>query len=176
MMFSYSAIIDEPKQITKFEQLYRKYRILMLHRAREILRDDYWAEDAVSEAFMKIAKSIQKIYDVDSAETRHFVLIITERTAINLYHKLNKNTEISLEEVLEEPAYENASQLLSPLAAAIVKLPANYRQVILLKFSEGYSNREIADMLDYSVSKVEKLISRGKKKLRHYLGEEGINP
>ncbi len=173
-MFIYSAIIDEPKQITKFEQLYRKYRMLMLYRAREILHDDYWAEDAVSEAFLKIAKNIEKIHIVDSAETRHFVLIITERSAIDIYHKQNKNTVVSLEEVLDEPAYENASQDLSPLAAAIVKLPVNYRQVILLKFSEGYSNREIADMLGYSVSKVEKLIARGKKKLQRYLQEEGI--
>ena len=175
-MFVYNAIIDEPTQITKFEQVYQKYRVLMLYRAREILHDDYWAEDAVSEAFIKIAKNIRKIHDVDSKETRHFVLIITERAAIDLYHKRNGNTEIPLEEIVEEPIHEDASQVLSPLAAAIVKLPVNDRQVILLKFSEGYTNREIADMLGYSVSKVEKLISRGKKKLQQYLQEEGVEP
>lgn len=173
-MFVYSTIIEEPEQITKFEELYRTYRVLMLYRAREILHDNYWAEDAVSEAFIKIAKNIQKIHAVDSAETKHFVLIITERAAIDLYHKRKNHAEVPLEEVLDEPIYDRASRELSPLAAAIVKLPVNYRQVILLKFSEGYSNREIAAMLGYSISKVEKLISRGKKKLQHHLQEEGM--
>lgn len=173
-MIACLALVDEPEQRTKLEQVYWKYRSLMFYRAKTILHDDYWAEDAVSEAFVKIAKNIQKVHDVDSVETRHFALIIVERSAIDIYHKRNKNTAVPLEEVLEEPAYDGASQELSSLATAIVKLPVNYRQVILLKFSEGYSNREIADMLGYSVSKVEKLISRGKKKLQHHLQEEGV--
>lgn len=174
-MIAGMALIDEPEEKAKLEEIYYTYRSLMMYRAREILHDDYWAEDALSEAFMKIAKNIQKVRDVNSAETRHFAVILAERAAIDLYHKRNKHTTVSLEDVTEEPGYEeHPPQSLSPLAAAIVKLPPSYRQVILLKFSEGYNNREIAQMLDYSVSKVEKLISRGKKKLQKYLQEEGI--
>ena len=174
-MIAGMALIDEPEQQVKLEQIYDTYRSLMLYRAREILHDDYWAEDALSEAFIKIAKNIEKVREVNSTETRHFVVIIAERAAIDLYHKRNNHTTISLGEITEEPGYEeHVPQSLSPLATAIVKLPPSYRQVILLKFSEGYNNREIAQILGYFVSKVEKLISRGKKKLQTYLQEEGI--
>ena len=55
---------------------------------------------------------------------------------------------------------------------AILKLPLLYRQPIILKFSQGYTTKEIAAILDYSVAKVEKLIGRGKKQLEKLLEEE----
>lgn len=50
-------------------------------------------------------------------------------------------------------------------------LPAQYKNVLLLKYADGYNNREISELLHYSVAKVEKLISRGKKQLHRLLEE-----
>ena len=57
------------------------------------------------------------------------------------------------------------------LDEALERLPWPYQQVILLKYANGYNNKEIAALLGYTVSKVEKLLSRGKKKLRQLLEE-----
>ena len=49
------------------------------------------------------------------------------------------------------------------LAEAIEKLPELQRQIILLRYADGYTNRDIAAMLDFTVAKVDKIISRARK-------------
>ena len=55
------------------------------------------------------------------------------------------------------------------LEEVILRLPLEYQQVILLKYSREYSSKEIAAILDYSVSKVDQLLSRGRRQLRKML-------
>jgi RNA polymerase sigma-70 factor (ECF subfamily) len=57
------------------------------------------------------------------------------------------------------------------VASAIDKLPARQRSAIMLTYSEGMSNAEVADILDTSVSAVETLLVRGKQNLRRTLGK-----
>jgi RNA polymerase sigma-70 factor (ECF subfamily) len=57
------------------------------------------------------------------------------------------------------------------VTAAIDKLPARQRTAIVLTYSEGMSNAEVADVLDTSVSAVETLLVRGKQNLRRALGK-----
>jgi RNA polymerase sigma-70 factor (ECF subfamily) len=56
------------------------------------------------------------------------------------------------------------------LAAAIQQLPDRQRSAILLTYSEGLSNAEVAGILGTSVSAVETLLVRGKQNLRRALG------
>jgi RNA polymerase sigma-70 factor (ECF subfamily) len=56
------------------------------------------------------------------------------------------------------------------LAAAIQQLPDRQRSAILLTYSEGLSNAEVAGILETSVSAVETLLVRGKQNLRRALG------
>ena len=55
------------------------------------------------------------------------------------------------------------------LAAAIADLPARQRAAIMLTYSEGMSNAQVAEILDTSVSAVETLLIRGKQNLRRKL-------
>ena len=57
------------------------------------------------------------------------------------------------------------------LADLILELPEQYRSVILLKYAENYKSKEIAELLGYTVSKVDQLASRGKKLLEKKLAE-----
>ena len=53
------------------------------------------------------------------------------------------------------------------------KLPENYWNVLLLKYSHGYDDREIAQMLDITEENVRQRISRAKKRLSELLEKEG---
>ena len=55
------------------------------------------------------------------------------------------------------------------LARAVAKLPENQRVAITLSNYEDYSNREIADILNTSVSAIEGLLHRGRKNLKKHL-------
>ena len=60
----------------------------------------------------------------------------------------------------------------SNLARVILQLPLPYQHAILLKYAQGYNTREIASILECTVSRVEKMLSRGKKQLRQLLDKE----
>ena len=59
-----------------------------------------------------------------------------------------------------------------PLAAAMAGLPAHYREVLLLRYDNVFSVKEIASMLGISQSGVRKLIGRAKKALQARLEKE----
>ena len=61
----------------------------------------------------------------------------------------------------------------NPVATAIAKLPAHYREVLLLRFDNGFTTREIASILSISNSGVRKMIVRAKKALQELLEKEG---
>ena len=63
----------------------------------------------------------------------------------------------------------------SSIAAAIAMLPINYSSAIKLKYSHGYTDKEIAKILSISEENVRKRIARGKKRLAKILEEMEIN-
>lgn len=60
---------------------------LMLYIAHDILHDPHDAEDAVHEAFLRLAEMIEKIHEIDCPETRSLIVMITKSKAIDLYRK-----------------------------------------------------------------------------------------
>lgn len=170
-MFVYLAMIDSPEDQSKFERVYHKYRYLMLHIAKQILRNHHDAEDAVHQAFISIIENIEKISDVDSPKTRSFVVIITERKAIDLLRSNSRRSTLELNEDIA--GIEMPFDLDNPIAAAIAKLPAHYREVLLLRFDNGFTTKEIASMMNITDSGVRKLIARAKRALQEILEKEG---
>lgn len=83
----YLSLVDTPEEKDKFTEIYEQYRVLMFFYARRILGDDKLAEDAVQEAFFRIAKNIKKISEVKCDKTKHFVVIIVESAAKDIYRK-----------------------------------------------------------------------------------------
>ena len=57
----YMMMIDTPEDQSKFEIIYRQYGALMFYIANKILNHKQESEDAVHQAFVKIAENIDKI-------------------------------------------------------------------------------------------------------------------
>lgn len=75
MLFIYLSMIDSPEDSDKFTEIYNKYKSIMHHVAFRILKNTQDAEDAVHEAFLKLAKNISKIGDVSCKKTQTFLVI-----------------------------------------------------------------------------------------------------
>ena len=69
---------------------------------------------------------------------------------------------------------EEASSRRELTAQAMARLPARQRTVLLLKYDRGLDNREIARVLDMTVSAVERTVSRAKARLREALEGLGV--
>ncbi len=69
-------IIDTEDDRNKMELLYIKYQRLMFKVAKDILEDDYLAEDAVNDAFVKVVGYLDRIKEVECPQTKNLLVII----------------------------------------------------------------------------------------------------
>lgn len=160
-MLVYLQALSDEQERASFEALYLRYRSLMLSVASKFLSEPQDAEDAVHQAFLSILQNLHKISGIDCPETRAFVVIIVERKALDILRARQKT--VPLEEM--EHGVEIPLPGDSGLADALAKLPARYRQVLLLRFSYGYTTRELAKEFGMTQSTVQKLVWRAKEAL-----------
>ena len=170
-MLIYLQMIETPEDKSKFEYIYENYLGLMYHVAFKLLNNTQDTEDAVHQAFVSIAENIKAISDVRCPETRAFAVVIVEHKAIDILRKKARmvNT-IDFDEnmwgieILETDSLD--------LAALMGRLPARYREVLLLRFDSGYTTKEIAKMLGITPGNAEKLIWRAKTALQKLMVED----
>lgn len=96
-------------------------------------------------------------------KTKSFVVTIVENRAIDILRSRKRHQEIPLDVIAYGiPVHTENEDTLSDL---ILKLPAKQRQVIWLKYYHGYSLREIAPMMNMTLSAAIKADQRARKKL-----------
>ena len=170
-------MIDTAADEEKFVILYEKYRYLMMKVAYDVLGDMFLAEDAVHEVFIRIAKNMEKIGDVDSQETKRYLIIITKNLAIDIYRKrcIQMKRELFVDELGDKdmPLIYSETNVDNWILDTLKKLPIKYRDVFGLKYLNKMENREIAEILGISEGNVRQRIARGKAMIREALnGQE----
>ena len=176
MLMMYLSMVDTQEEKYKIEELYFRYKNLMFACANEILNNELLAEDAVHDAFVKMTGHIKWIEDVKSNKTKHFVIVVVENAAKDIYRK-EKRREHESWEKMEDEGYifsQYRPTESSEIEKAILSLPLKYQHVFRLKYICGYSNEETAVILGIKNSAVRKRVSRGKEILRGILDEMGV--
>lgn len=155
-----------------FRALARRHVPAMVGLARRILGNAAEAEDVAQEAMLRVwthAPRWQPLAAFRTWLTRVVVNLCLDRKRRAPWVELEAAGDI----VDPAPA---ASELAETdererlLQAAIANLPDRQRTAIVLTYTEGMSNAQVADILDTSVSAVETLLVRGKQNLRRALG------
>lgn len=170
-MIAYLMMIDAPVEQSKFEKIYTHYKGLMYHVAFQILNNKEDAEDAVHDAFVKIAENITKIDDAVCPKTQHFIVTIVENRAIDVYRSNSRRKSKPYDD--DFPGVPVNPEKTYSLSYCMAQLPARYREVILLKYYHGFSCKEIAKLMNISVVNAIKLDQRAKQKLYQICKEEG---
>jgi RNA polymerase sigma-70 factor (ECF subfamily) len=150
--------------------------------ARNYLRDDYLAQDAVQEVYILALKNILKL-----KERRVFPAWIRQinlRVCYDMARKLKEHPEEQQDdEVMNEIADENISN--NPEAStmrlfenqdlnnALNKLPLEEKEALLLKYSAEMKFEEIAKTMNVSVSTVTRYLNRGEQHLTKIMTEGG---
>lgn len=175
-MIFFMAFSSENER-NKFEYIYGKYKKLLFYKAYEILKDYMLAEDATSEAFLRIYKNLHKIEDINSNQTVSFLVTIVKNTSLTILGKEKKNiTGIYDEDQQDDFNLENymISEISSENIYALLNhLSEELRSVFLLKFAHDLSNKEIGKMLNINENNVGVKLHRAKKKLSEMLIKEG---
>ena len=157
-------------------QLYEKYFPKIYNYAFMQMGDVHAAEDLASDVMLKMIESIQK-YSFRGLPFGPWVFRIARNRLIDLHRRRKRRGEVDLSEtlstalanpqVLAERALERGQ-----LQIALKHLTDEQRQVIVLKFIEGFDNRSVGKIMGRSEGAIKSLQHRALGALRRVLHPE----
>ena len=140
------------------------------------------AQDLTSEVFVRMVDKLDT-YRVRGRPLLAWLYTIARNLVTDLHRKTEQAMQVPLEEATtigqdgrRELARGVDRRLQADcLAAALVHLTENQRQVILLRFMEDYRNGQVARILDKSEGAIKALQHRALKSLRRALEKENCH-
>lgn len=131
------------------------------------IKDEERAKDVVQESFVKMW---EKAGEISYQKARSYLFTTAYHTMIDVLRREKRQESLD-----DSPSYEpshdrNYSDLKEILEEALQTLPEVQRSVILLRDYEGYSYKEIGNIVDLSESQVKVYIYRARVALKKYIG------
>ena len=166
---------SEGARAREFERLYRESYATVYGWVRIRMASDADAEDIVSEAYLKAARSF-KSFDPARAKFATWVTAIAKNCMATHFRKMRPTT--TLEDVPEGAfAVEDAvDEVCNPMVVKqlLACLDDEERELVSLKYREGFRNVEIARELGMNSSTVSTKLARALAKMRACIGDEGL--
>jgi len=151
-------------------RLFESMRPDLLRFAHWLARDRAIAEDIVQEALLRAWRSRDALKD--QAAARAWLLTIVRREHARLYER--KRLElVALDDGIElegMPSPPGPDSEIDSLRGAILKLPLEYREPLIMQVLGGFSTAEIAEELSLSSTAVLTRLFRARNKLRTMYG------
>lgn len=156
-----------------FEALYEKYASDVLRVSYFYLGDRQQAEDVTQDVFVRL---ITHAPELAPGREKAWLLKVALNRCRDLWRAAWVKRVVLGSPAMElAPAPDQLEERLErqELLAAIRRLPADFRDVILLHYYQGYGIAEIAEMLGVPDGTISSRLSRGRKKLEDILKESG---
>jgi RNA polymerase sigma-70 factor (ECF subfamily) len=156
----------------RFQALCQSLRPDLLRFAFWLCRDRPLAEDVVQESMLRAWKAQDSL--LDEAAAKPWLLTIIRREVARTFERKRFST-VDVDELVakEEPVLAAAEeQDIRDLRVAMLKLPDEYREPLVLQVLMGYSTAEIARELELSGPAVLTRLCRARRQLRAACGED----
>jgi RNA polymerase sigma-70 factor (ECF subfamily) len=160
-----------------FDELVDRYEGPLFSAAYRITGSIEDAMDATQNAFVN---AYEKLHTFDpSYRFFSWIYRIAVNQSLNLVNQRKAQTEIDDATPVENhgPAevYDTA-EIRGQLRRALFELETHYRTVIVLKHLEGFSYREIGELLEIPEKTVKSRLFTARQRLRTILIERGVTP
>ncbi len=167
--------MPEQNDLTNFEQAVLPHLDAAYNLARWLTRNDQDVQDAVQEAYLRAFRFFPNFRGGDA---RAWLMKIVRNTC---YTWLRANRPLQDAEEFDENLFPPDTRAPNPeelvlqndsgtlLRKALEELPANFREVLMLREIEGMSYREIADITGMPAGTVMSSLSRARDRLREAL-------
>lgn len=185
MLNLYLSVLRTDAEKEKLAAIYEKYKLVMKFSAVKFLHDESRAEDAVHEAFLRICENLEKISEIDCDKTKGFVVIIVRNICKDMLLHDKRHAAESTDDEESPIVVADERQQTENIALGRVgvhkimdfleTLHPNYREVLLLRITYGYSNQQIGEILHLSQSVVRNRIYRARTQLLDMMRKEGIH-
>src|SRR5438094_5193707 len=162
-------------ELASFEDVMLPHLDAAHNLAKWLLRNEEDAKDVVQEAYLRAFKSFGGFH---GSNGRAWLLTIVRNTSYTL---LKKNRAVDLTTTFDEEIHAASDESASPaiilehaedaerVTKAMDELPAEFREILVLRHQEGLSYKEIADMAQIPPGTVMSRLARARGKLKEYL-------
>jgi RNA polymerase sigma-70 factor (ECF subfamily) len=133
------------------------------------------AQDLTQEVFARAWKVLPK-YRRTKTPFLGWLFTISRNRVID-YYRTKKDHSYLNNEILQENSESNPEKLIESkftqheIRKAILQLPEDQQQAILMSFIEGFDYPEIARTMNKTEGNIRVIIHRGLKKMREILGQ-----
>jgi RNA polymerase sigma-70 factor (ECF subfamily) len=157
-----------------FEVLYDRHAAVAYALARRIMGTPAAAEEVTQEAFLSAWRAAAR-YDPARASVRTWLLGIVHHRAIDALRRRDRRErgEVGDERIAEQLASERRTEEevaereeADSVRALLAALPAEQRRVIELAYFRGYTQTEIAELIDAPLGTVKGRMRLALEKLR----------
>ncbi len=167
---------DDPEAFGRLYDIY--YPRILGHIAMRVGNVDD-TEDLTEQVFEKLLLGIKR-YDPDRGSFDTWIYQITNNTLVDFYRRRGRQRRLELEEAqkllqYDEPegAVDNTRRYLK-LMDLMRELPPSYQEILSLRFIDGKSIEEIAEILGYSREYTPVKVFRALKALRKLASKRGL--
>ncbi|MCE7982677.1 MAG: sigma-70 family RNA polymerase sigma factor [Caldilinea sp. CFX5] len=161
-------------------ELYDRYEARIYSYIYRRTGNESLAEDLTAQVFLKMLEAIRGDKGWHSSFSG-WLYRIAHNAVIDYYRQRDRQQQVSLEDTLTTTASDHnpvvmaeASLDAQRLRTAIGRLTEEQSEVITLRFLEGYSISEVAEMLDKTEGSIKALQYRAVTTLRQLLQHEGF--
>ncbi|UCE00556.1 MAG: sigma-70 family RNA polymerase sigma factor [Chloroflexota bacterium] len=163
-------------------ELYERYKGLVYSIAMHAVGNNQLAEEITQDVFLRVWQKADT-YQPSQGKVYTWLASIARYRAIDVirWHKIRPESALSAWEDLESRNISNGSDIESQsefdlraekIRRALYDLPEDQRKVLAYAYFRGYSQSEIAELLELPLGTVKTRIRLGMQKLRFTLYEE----
>jgi len=170
-----------------YRELVTRYATPAVNFIFRFVRDRALAEDLAQEGFLRVYQRLNT-FDPSRRFSSWFFQVLRNITID--YLRVNRLPTSSLDELAEEGNQgaavdrESASpeqiagqrELAAAMSAALARIRPEYREVVVLRYQEGLTQPEIAEILGLPSGTVKTYLHRARKELAGILAEQGWGP
>lgn len=151
-----------------FRHLYEAYSEYAIRTASAITRNPEMAKDAVQETFIRVYRQIDS-YNPNFPFDPWFYRILTNE-CMRLLKKNSFYSKFEHPDLENEPSIaEESFDSLSDLYTVIQSLDDAHRIPLILKYLKGFTEKEIAEILELNHNTVKSRLFKGRQRLKDQL-------
>ena len=161
----------ETQNVAYFNLIYKRYSGKIFGKSLSLLKSESEAEDATQDIMMKILMNMSKFSGKSRFST--WIYSITYNYCIDFLRRKKKDPSIYVDDFIENLDVEDdvedrflLEMNVKRLKVILEDIPTGDKAILLMKYQDEMSIKEIGEILDKSESAIKMKIKRAKQKFR----------